>query len=72
MPALRLRHRDPSHHLRKLSVGARPQQQMLVIRNQTIRRNPYITSVVGFAENFFECRIVPGLVEQRQPTDSSV
>jgi hypothetical protein len=49
-----MRYRDPSHHLGKLSIVARPQQQ--VIRHQTIRRNPYIGSLDGFAGIFSKAR----------------
>jgi hypothetical protein len=71
MPALRMRYRDSSH-LGKLSIVAPPQPQMPVIRHQTIRRNPYIGSLDGCAENFLKGTIVCGFFEQWQPTDPSV
>lgn len=64
MPALRMRHRNPSHHLRKLSIVTRPQEQMPVIRHQTICRNPYVGSLIGFAENVFKRGIIRRLLKK--------
>jgi hypothetical protein len=36
MPTLRMRRRDPCHHLGQLSIVARPQQQIPVIRDTKV------------------------------------
>jgi hypothetical protein len=43
-----------------------------MIRHQTIRRDAYTSSLIGFGENFFKRQIIGGLIEQFQPTDTSV
>lgn len=43
-----------------------------MIRYQTIRRDAYTSSLMGFGENFFKRQMIGGLLEQFQPTDTSV
>jgi len=45
---------------------------MPMIRHQTIRRDAYTSSLMDFGENFFKRQIIGGLIEQFQPTDTSV
>jgi len=72
MPALRVRHRDPSHDLGQLSVGTWPQQKMPMVRHQTISADAYTGAVIRFGQNIFKCGIIGGLLEQLQPTEAPV
>ena len=72
MPTLRVRYRDPAHDFGELAIVPRPQKQMPVVRHQTVRRNPDARPLVSFVKNFFKGKIVAGLVEQPQATDTAV
>jgi hypothetical protein len=43
-----------------------------VVRHQTVRSNPDARSLVSFVKNFLKGKIVAGLVEQPQATDTAV
>lgn len=72
VPTLGVRYRDPTHDFGELAIVARPQKQMPVVRHQTVPGNPDARSLVSFVKNLFKVKIVAGLVEQPQATDTAV
>jgi hypothetical protein len=47
MPPLRVRDRDPTQHLGQFSIVSGPQQQMPVIRHETMGSNPNPIPFIG-------------------------
>src|SRR5438132_623558 len=72
MPALRMRHRQPAHPFRQVAVPARPDDQVPMIGQQTIRQEPHGQPVEGRAQDAFKGGIVFWLVEDSGPVNRSV
>ena len=72
MPALRMRDRDPPQYLGEFSIMSRPEEEMPMIRHQTIGRDPYPGLGMSFSQNLLERGIVSRLLKQGEPPNPTV
>jgi hypothetical protein len=72
MPALGMGNGHPPQHFRELAILSRPEEEVPVIRHQTIGGNANPRLGLGFGQNLLKRGIVSGLLKQRKATDSAV
>ena len=67
VPPLRVSQRQPAHELGQIAVASRPQDQVPMIRHQTIRENPHVHPGQSFFQDALERRVVFRLLKDRRP-----
>jgi hypothetical protein len=67
-----MRDRDPPQYLGEFSIMSRPEEEMPMIRHQTIGRDPYPGLGMSFSQNLLERGIVSRLLKQGEPPNPTV
>jgi hypothetical protein len=72
MPALGMGDGHPPQHFRELAIVSRPEEEVSVIRHQTVGGNANPRLRVGLHQHRFNRGVVTRLLKQWESTDSAV